>query len=414
MAVVHDGAMSNTTHPTHRPLRRPIDARAFAGVASGLGLRFGVSPTWFRVAFVLMTVFGGIGVLLYILGWLLIPEEGSNEPLIAQWLTGFDSSNTGMVVGVVLVGVAVVILASSFHLISGKFVFAAILLVVGVLLYRGDLDRRSDPPDGGDEQPPSTDGVDGGEYSEPADEEPIVASGDVSEVAVETRVAPPAPARPPRPTSILGRLTVAATLMAVGGLAVLDVAGVLFPDPVHYVAVTVGIIGTGLLVGALFGRARWLIVVGLLLTPLLFVASFAPTWSINGEAGERYVKIETIEDLVEANGRDGRFELAAGSLHIDLSDFEVPSRNGVELNEIPIYAKVGAGEVRISLPRGVAVFVHASAGIGSIDVFGDQSAGIGVSRSIGIGERPLFIIEARAGLGSVVVDDQIVTHNWEG
>ena len=107
--------MSNTTHSTNRLLRRPIEGRAFAGVAAGLGQRFEISPTWFRVAFVLMTVFGGIGLLLYALGWLLIPEEGSDDPIITQWLSGFDTSNTGMVVGVVLVAVAAVILASSFH-----------------------------------------------------------------------------------------------------------------------------------------------------------------------------------------------------------------------------------------------------------------------------------------------------------
>ncbi|MEA2010109.1 MAG: PspC domain-containing protein, partial [Actinomycetota bacterium] len=246
--------MSNSTHSTNRLLRRPIEDRAFAGVAAGLGQRFDISPTWFRVAFVLMTVFGGIGLLLYALGWLLIPEEGSDDPIITQWLSGFDTSNTGMVVGVVLVGVAAVILASSFHLISGKFVFAAILLVIGVLLYRGDLDRRSSPPDDDDREGPVTETSDEPVGDDLAHDDPVVAGVDTSQPVVESRVAsPPPPLRPPRPKSILGRLTVAATLIAVGGLAVLDVADVLFPDPVHYVAVTIAVLGAGLLAGTLFG-----------------------------------------------------------------------------------------------------------------------------------------------------------------
>ena len=403
--------MSNTTHSTSRLLRRPIEGRAFAGVAAGLGQRFEISPTWFRVAFVLMTVFGGIGLLLYALGWLLIPEEGSDDPIITQWLSGFDTSNTGMVVGVVLVAVAAVILASSFHLISGKFVFAAILLVIGVLLYRGDLDRRSGPPDDHDTDSSSADSNDDVVHDEPTEGEPIVTAIDTPEPTLESRVSPPPPSRPPRPKSILGRLTVAATLIAVGGLATLDVAGVLFPDPVHYVAVTVGVIGAGLLAGTLFGRARWLIVVGLLLTPLLFLASIGPTWSISGEAGERYVRVDSIEDLERV---DFQFEHGAGVLEIDLREFEPPTI-AEGLSPIPIGAKIGAGEIRIWLPEPASAVVHGSVAIGSVDILGYQSAGLGVSRteqSPSSGNDVMFAIEARAGVGSIVVNDSNI--RWEG
>ena len=402
--------MSNSTHSANRLLRRPIEGRAFAGVAAGLGQRFDLSPTWFRVAFVLMTIFGGIGLLLYALGWLLIPEEGSDDPIITQWLSGFDTSNTGMVVGVILVGVAAVILASSFHLISGKFVFAAVLLVVGVLLYRGDLDRRSGPPSGGNRKSSSTDGSDHGVHPEMVEGDPIVATVDGPEIAVESSVKPTPPPRPPRPKSILGRLTVAATLIAVGGLAMLDIAGVLFPDPVHYVAVTVGVIGAGLLVGAIFGRARWLIVVGLLLMPLLLVASIGPTWSISGEAGERYVRVESIQDLERVGFQ---YEHGAGVLEIDLRWFEPPAATE-GLYPIPIGAKIGAGEIRIWLPEPASAIVHARVGIGSIDILGQQSAGLGVSRTeetfMSEGDW-MFDIEARAGVGSIVVSDHATS--WE-
>ena len=403
--------MTNSTHSANRLLRRPIEGRAFAGVAAGLGQRFDISATWFRVAFVLMTVFGGIGLLLYILGWLLIPEEGSDEPLVTQWLSGFDTSNTGMVVGVVLVGVAAVILASSFHLISGKFVFAAILLVVGVLLYRGDLDRRPRPPTGTSAEPPST--IDGGGVTvdDSAEDEQAAVEHDQPKTSVETRVVPPPPRRPPRPKSILGRMTVAATLIAVGGLAVLDVAGVLFPDPVHYVAVTVGVIGAGLLAGTLFGRARWLIVVGLLLMPLLFLASVGPTWSISGEAGERYIRVESIQDLERV---DFAFEHGAGVLEIDLRDFEPPTDTD-GIYPIPIGAKIGAGEIRIWLPDPASATVHGRVGIGSVDILGHQSAGLGVSRTeqtLATGDDWVFSIDVNAGVGSIVVSESEI--RWEG
>ena len=130
-----------------RRLRRPYQDRAFAGVAAGLGQRFDVSAAWFRVGFILLALFGGIGFLLYGLGWILIPDEGTDESIAEGWVDGFDGSNSAMVIGVVLIGMAAVILVSSLHLISGKFVVAAVLLVLGVLLYRGDLTRSREPSD---------------------------------------------------------------------------------------------------------------------------------------------------------------------------------------------------------------------------------------------------------------------------
>ena len=85
-----------TQHPQQpgRQLRRPFQDRAFAGVAAGLGHRFNVSPAWFRVAFILLALAGGVGFLLYGIGWILIPDEGSNESIAEGWVDGFDASNS--------------------------------------------------------------------------------------------------------------------------------------------------------------------------------------------------------------------------------------------------------------------------------------------------------------------------------
>ncbi|MGH3592345.1 MAG: PspC domain-containing protein, partial [Pseudonocardiaceae bacterium] len=58
-----------------RPRRR-TDDRKVAGVAAAIGRRYAIDPVLVRVAFVVATVFGGSGVLLYLLGWLLLPAEG--------------------------------------------------------------------------------------------------------------------------------------------------------------------------------------------------------------------------------------------------------------------------------------------------------------------------------------------------
>ncbi len=49
--------------------------RMIAGVCGGLASRFGVKSTWFRLAFVLFTLLGGAGLLLYLFLWIIIPEE---------------------------------------------------------------------------------------------------------------------------------------------------------------------------------------------------------------------------------------------------------------------------------------------------------------------------------------------------
>jgi len=57
-------------------LYRSRDGRVVAGVCAGLAAYFGVDPTLVRLAFALLTIFGGMGVLLYLCAWVVIPEEG--------------------------------------------------------------------------------------------------------------------------------------------------------------------------------------------------------------------------------------------------------------------------------------------------------------------------------------------------
>jgi len=67
--------MNETKNGATKRLYRIRDGRVIAGVCAGLGAYFGVDPTLIRLAFALLTVFGGIGALLYLGAWLVIPEE---------------------------------------------------------------------------------------------------------------------------------------------------------------------------------------------------------------------------------------------------------------------------------------------------------------------------------------------------
>ena len=62
---------------THRRLTRTREGRMIAGVCSGVGRYLDIDPTLIRLGFALVTLFGGAGVALYAIAWLLIPEEGA-------------------------------------------------------------------------------------------------------------------------------------------------------------------------------------------------------------------------------------------------------------------------------------------------------------------------------------------------
>ncbi len=59
-----------------RALRRSRSDRVIAGVCGGLGEFFGISPTWFRLGFLIALIPGGIpGIGAYLLLWLIVPAE---------------------------------------------------------------------------------------------------------------------------------------------------------------------------------------------------------------------------------------------------------------------------------------------------------------------------------------------------
>ena len=60
-------------------LVRSRSDRMLGGVCGGLGEYLGIDPTLVRLFFVLLTFGEGIGVMLYLLLWLLIPAEGSER-----------------------------------------------------------------------------------------------------------------------------------------------------------------------------------------------------------------------------------------------------------------------------------------------------------------------------------------------
>ena len=71
--------------PPARQLRRSRDQRMIAGVCGGLAQYFRIDVTLLRIIFAVLIVFGGSGLLLYLIAWMVIPEEGTDEAVAQRW-----------------------------------------------------------------------------------------------------------------------------------------------------------------------------------------------------------------------------------------------------------------------------------------------------------------------------------------
>ena len=75
---------------THTPqvkrLERSSSSRVVAGVSGGLGRYFDLNPAVFRLGFVVLTLLGGAGLLVYLAAVLVIPDEGEEHSIAADVL----------------------------------------------------------------------------------------------------------------------------------------------------------------------------------------------------------------------------------------------------------------------------------------------------------------------------------------
>lgn len=356
-----------------RPLRRSADDRVIAGVAGGIARRLDI-PAWvIRVAFVVLSFGGGLGIALYIAGWLLIPDDGDDETVARSFL-GRVSDRSGWI-GIAFVGLGVLIAASSIDFIRGDLALAVFVAVVGVMLYRGEFGSSDSDP--GAPEPEATRPTGPGPTTSSTAPSATVSSlttGTGSTVTPPPATPPPAPPvaieapkppKPPKPPSVLGRLTIALALIAAGVMAFFDYALTSFdPTPRHYLGLALGILATGLLIGSVIGRARGLIFLGILLVPFLIFSPIAE-FDFRGDSGvgQRRVEVDSVDQLAAT------YDLALGELVVDLRSVDFTG-HVVELD-----ASVGIGSLRVLVPEGVEVDLDAQVGIGEVQAFGSSRGG---------------------------------------
>jgi hypothetical protein len=361
-----------------------------------------------RIALVALTFFGGTGLVVYGLAWLLIPAEGEDRSLAQQWSRDVDGWWR-------IAGVAAVILGGALlagALGNGRLIAPLLLLAAGAWL----LVRSGEEPDG------ETEGETAG--AEPVSAQPapvsspdrspspptastaiaLSPSADVTEAGpaqpvdptvVRASGPPPGPDRPARPSPFLTPL-VLAVVMLIGGLSVLAARAELFSVSVSGVlALCLLVVGIALLVSVRWGRARGLIPLGFVLAAGIGLASLFsfPLWS---GVGERIVVADDVS-IVEEPIHHG-----IGVLDVDMSDLDLDgSRQEVEIG-------LSIGELVVTVPPDVNVEVTGAASAGSLVAFDEVSDGLDrtltAERLRGGTAAGTLVLDLEVGFGQVRVE----------
>lgn len=372
---------------TSRP-RRPRHGRKIAGVAAGIGERYGIDPVLVRVALIVATVMGGIGVFVYLLGWLLLPEEGDKVSAL-EALFGKGHSSVPLPLTIFL---SLALFPASGWAFGGMwfggggFVLLAGLAACLFLLHRSrghqyrpvpaarytaaapaDFQAQQATESSGDGVPP-TDTVAAPGW-DPLGADPM--GWDLSEPPSGPQ--PAAGARSAaRGRSAATPISVAAALVTAGVGWALHLAGAPWFSIPHVIGLTLAVLGGGLLFGALRrGRtgpvliALPLAIAGILLTSLPF-GSFP-----GGGMGELKAKPHTIQELKDV------YQKTAGSIQLDLTDLPLTS----DSKPIEVKVRVGAGEAKVIVPDDADVEYRCSASMGQADCLAEMQGMHGMDDS---------------------------------
>jgi phage shock protein PspC (stress-responsive transcriptional regulator) len=413
-------------------IRRDTTNGMIGGVAAGFARHLDVDVVWIRLAFVLLTVFGGgFGLVAYLAAWLIIPEGRDDEAVPGARRGGGQSDGRGASfwTGVVLLTLGGVILIDNvlsplldrvLWVSTRDLILPLALIGIGALIYRssreGDLvlragriedqaevlgeriEREAESLGERIEQRVERWGEEVERVAEDWESRIEVRAQTLREVRSRARVAP---------------VTFGAAFITLGGLWLASSLGVPGITLTRALAVTLLVIGVGLVVGAFLGRGRGLIVAGAILAPVVALMALFPQlpdgleWVSVGpdgvavdEAGERTETPRTLDALPA----DRTYEFGAGSLTLDLREL------GDEIaaaGTVTITVEMGIGSLRIRVPDDVTVTSDVSLGIGRVQVFGAPSGGIGVTErrtvTVGDGSGGELVLVIRQGIGDVAV-----------
>lgn len=406
--------------PAAQPLRRSRTDRKIAGVAGGLGRYANVDPLILRILFVVLAVFGGSGLVLYALAWLLIPDEGEAESEAQKLVAGRSASSTAQLIGLAAVLILGLALVGAFFDsgpgIGGLGVLVVVALVVVLMLRRDQNGRQATPgaaaqaaPAGSYGPAPAYPPASGAYGQTPGTAfAPPTSSGE-SPPPAPPPPAPPGPGwsgpptppapPPPREKSILGRVTISVALIVVGLMVGWN--GLATGDDNDFRAVAVfgaalAVVAGGLLVGAVYGRARGLVVLAIVLSIATGVSGAADDKFSTG-IGERTWSPGTV------TAAEREFRLGVGDAELDLTELPPGSDATVDV-------RLGVGNLRVQLPPEARAVIDSDIGAGNLRL-PDRQDQDGTDLSVTTTIEPVdtsgpvttLRIDARVGFGQLEV-----------
>lgn len=390
---------------------RPHRGRKLAGVAAGIGNRYGIDPVVVRVALVATTVFGGIGVTAYLLGWLFLPAEGDEvsafESLIGKGRSSVSKAFTAVLCLLLLPVSGWAFTGDWFD--GGGFIGMALLVTAIYLLHRsrGHLNRPTRPTAGSTTDHSDFSRVDvttaamadnSGSSTAHGTWDPLGAaplSWELPEPTPTPTSQPPVP-KPRRTRSKVALATFGIAIAVAGVGAALVVEGVPWFTPAHVVGLVLGVVGAGLVLSAFLGGGRWLTglavplaVAGLLLTSVQLN-------DFRGGVGELDATPVNAAQVLPV------YERTAGEINLDLR--RLPDTAAVRTT-----VRNGAGNITVIVPSTADVRYSCEAAVGNVECLGRQQSGVGTQPITGqdLGEDgeggQRITLEAVAGAGNVEV-----------
>ena len=435
-------------------MHRPATGAPIAGVCAAVADRTGIDPLIIRVAAILLAVSSGIGLVLYLAGWMLIPREGHDRGVLLETAPSLARAPRwalGSILAVALVVVAVI--ASE---LTSASLFPAVVsgLVYYFGVYRPRRGRKAlrggprppaaappaDPqrPAGamppprpfGAPVPPAPSAEAGtptvarppvpapgsGSQQVPAHEtaETYAAPSPSStaDPAVHSYLAHPDPiglyapppltpraARLPDPQRLGKRTLGLVTLTTLGllwtGLSLASAAGQPFPLYV-WAASALIVIGGALVIGAWVGRPRGLVSAAVILALLATAGAYRADHPIPQPVMAPESVTYTVADSLPT---------------ADVWDFGAPTIDLRELDpqqDVSYDVHMNAGSVTILVPQSARVVVNARVAMGTLtlgDWSTDQPPAGGVTREISPGGpgAPTLTINASTEFGELVV-----------
>lgn len=349
---------------TMTDMQRSSDDRIVAGVCAGAARYLNVDPIIVRVVLAVLTVAGFAGIILYVAAWILLPSDDADRSLAAEWFK-LDKNEpqvrvAGLVGALILAALSVVGDSSwawwgdtAWWLVPAGFVFYLVWVRPrrrrDAAVAAGTATNGT-PPAGSDATVvhPTAAGTAG----EPTPTMPLARPA-----------TPPRAKRPPRSPALLA-LTASVTAIALAATWIYDET----QRDVHwtaYIAVALGVVALGLLVGTFVGDAGPLIGIGLLLVVTLAIGSLFPSGQIGSQK-----PVPTVAADVQRHYRHG-----IGELELDLT--RVSDLQRLQGRTITIDA--GIGQTTVIVPDGLKVAVDADVRAGQIDLFGRMEDGTDVS-----------------------------------